>query len=117
MYFENCHTAADCKTRYRELAVQLHPDKQGGNTAAFQEMQVEYEARLHKLQTKAPTNSKEATELTKALLELLRLTKPKYYKLVRRMAAIPTANMFAAALAMFFPDKKETLNEVMKLLK
>jgi len=117
MYFSQCHTAADCKARYRELAVQLHPDKIGGDSSAFQNMQQEYEARLQKLQTKAPINSKEATELTKAILELLRLTKPEYYELVRRAAAIPTLTMFAAVLGSLFPEKKETLNGVIKLLK
>ena len=116
MYFTNCHTAADCKTRYHELAKQLHPDKQGGSTAAFQEMQEEYEARLRELQTKVPTNSLEATELANAILEILRITKPEYYELIRRAAAIPTVNMFASIFGSLFPEKKETLNGVIKLL-
>jgi len=116
MYFDNCHTAADCKVRYRELAKELHPDKQGGSNAAFQKMQAQYEERLRKLQTKAPINSREATELTKAILEILRITKPEYYELVRRAAAIPTVSMFATALGNLFPEKKETLNGIIKLL-
>ena len=116
MYFSNCHTAADCKARYRELAVKLHPDKQGGSTTAFQQMQQEYEARLRELQTKAPINSREATEITKAMLEILRITKPDYYELLRKAAAIPAVNMLATALGSLFPEKKETLNGVIKLL-
>jgi predicted ATPase len=116
MYFQNCHTAATCKTRYRQLAIQLHPDKQGGNTAAFQEMQAQYEARLRELQTKAPTNSPEATELAKAILEILRITKPQYYELIRKVAAIPTVNMVTAVFGNLFPEKKETLNGFIKLL-
>ena len=116
MYFKSCHTASDCKTRYRCLAKQLHPDKQSGSNTAFQEMQTEYEARLRELQTKAPTNSREAKELATAMLEILRITKPEYYELARRIAAIPTVNMFAAVLGNLFPEKKETLNGVIKLL-
>jgi curved DNA-binding protein CbpA len=116
MYFENCHTAAECKARYRELAKQLHSDKPGGSDAAFQTMKQEYEARLCKLQRKAPINSHEATELTKAILELLRITKPEYYELVRRATAIPTLNMFAAVLGNLFPEKKGTLNGILSLL-
>jgi hypothetical protein len=26
MYFENCHTAEQCKARYRKLAVKLYKD-------------------------------------------------------------------------------------------
>ncbi len=117
MYFTNCHTAADCKTRYRELAKELHPDKQGGSSTAFQQMQTAYEERLRELQTKVPINSREATELTKAILEILRITKPEYYELVRRAAAIPTVSMFAAVLGNLFPEKKEMLNGFLKLLK
>lgn len=117
MYFENCYTAADCKIRYRELAKELHPDKQGGSNTVFQKMQTEYQARLCELQTNAPINSREATELTKAILEILRITKPDYYELVRRIAAIPTVNMVAAVLGNLFPEKKETLNGVINLLK
>lgn len=117
MYFTNCHTAADCKTRYRDLAKELHPDKQGGNSAAFQQMQEAYEARLRELQTKVPINSREATELTKAILEILRITKPEYYELIRRAAAVPTVNLLANALGNLFPEKKEMLNGFLNLLK
>ena len=116
MYFAYCHTAADCKTRYRELAKELHPDKHGGSNAEFVKMQTAYEERLRKLQSKTPINSREATELTKAILEILRITKPEYYELIRRAAAIPTVNVFATVLGNLFPEKKETLNGIIKIL-
>ena len=117
MYFSDCHTAADCKARYKELAKQLHPDKTGGDSTAFQQMQEEYEARLHKLQSKNPINSKEAMEITKAILELLRITKPDYYEMLCVAAQSSAANMLAAALGNLFPKKKDTLNGVIELLK
>jgi len=114
--FETCHSAEDCKKRYRQLAIELHPDKQGGNTAAFQEMQKEYEKRLCELQTKTPTGSKEAMELAKALLEILRITKPEYYEMLKMAIATNTVNVLATAFGNLFPTKKETLTKFLNLL-
>ncbi len=117
MHFVNCHTAADCKARYRELAKELHPDKQGGSTIAFQKMQAEYEKRLRELQEKAPANSNEAVELAKAIFEILRITKPHIYEITRALSAVPTAGVLTAMLGSIFPDKREVLTDIFGLLK
>ena len=43
-YFNDCYTPEELKTKYRQLAKSLHPDK-GGNKQQFQEMQGEYNRR------------------------------------------------------------------------
>ncbi|MDR2684948.1 MAG: J domain-containing protein [Prevotellaceae bacterium] len=117
MYFDQCHTAASCKSRYRELAKELHPDKEGGSETAFQKMQEEYEAKLRELQTRAPLNSQEAAELAKAILEILRITKPQYYEIIRTVTTVPSVNMLATVFGSLFPEKKETLNGILSILK
>ncbi len=117
MYFSHCHTAAECKTRYRELAKELHPDKQGGSSAAFQQMQKEYEARLLELQSKARFGSAEYTEIARAMLDILRITKPEYYQMAQVAIASPIASALAGALGGLFPEKKETLDGILGLLK
>jgi len=42
-YFQNCTTLEEVKRRYKELAMQHHPDK-GGNTATMQDINNEYES-------------------------------------------------------------------------
>lgn len=41
-YFENCHTHDEGKKLYRKLAMKLHPDKEGGSEAEFQELNRQY---------------------------------------------------------------------------
>lgn len=40
-YFNNCFTAEDVKTTFKDLAKKLHPDN-GGNAEAFKNMMAEY---------------------------------------------------------------------------
>ena len=42
-YFSDCRTLEEVKRRYKELAMQHHPDR-GGNTATMQEINSEYES-------------------------------------------------------------------------
>lgn len=49
MYFESISNIEELKQRYKQLALKLHPDKQGGNKEAFVNMKAEYEARLKQL--------------------------------------------------------------------
>ena len=42
-YFENCYTSDEIKTRYRQWAMKLHPDK-GGDAADFRQLQNQYES-------------------------------------------------------------------------
>lgn len=42
MYFAGCKNKADIETRYKQWVKILHPDKDGGNTQQFQDMQSEY---------------------------------------------------------------------------
>lgn len=41
-YFYDCKTAEEAKSKYRNLAKVMHPDK-GGDTKTFQEMQTQYD--------------------------------------------------------------------------
>lgn len=41
-YFENINTLDEAKELYLELAKKLHPDKPGGSSDEFREMQEEY---------------------------------------------------------------------------
>ena len=43
MYFAGCKNKADIETRYKQWVKVLHPDKDGGNTQQFQNMQSEYD--------------------------------------------------------------------------
>jgi len=42
MYFVGCKNKTDVEARYKQWAKILHPDKDGGNTQQFQDMQNEY---------------------------------------------------------------------------
>ncbi len=44
-YFKDCQTIQEVKKLYRDLALKLHPDR-GGNTAAMQDLNAQYEAIL-----------------------------------------------------------------------
>ena len=51
-YFDDCMNEEQLKTRYRDLCVKMHPDKNTDNpnaTAEFQEMQQQYEERKAEL--------------------------------------------------------------------
>lgn len=41
-YFDHCESLDEAKKEYKRLALKLHPDR-GGDTAAFQEMQNQFE--------------------------------------------------------------------------
>ncbi|MDR0872061.1 MAG: J domain-containing protein [Prevotellaceae bacterium] len=114
--FKTCTTADQCKTRYRELAKELHPDKQGGSSAAFQAMQAEYEARLAELIKGTRTNSIEYTRLVTALLEILKITKPEYYELVKLFGNHPTVQTVAQLITQIAPGKGNLVNNVLKIL-
>ena len=49
-YFANVQTLADAKKLYKKLSVDLHPDKNGGNDKAFQEMNAQYDKFCRKLE-------------------------------------------------------------------
>jgi hypothetical protein len=115
-YFENCHTAADCKARYRELAKQLHPDKQGGSNAAFAKMQAEYEARLAELIQGARPNSIEYQKLVLSLLDILKVVKPEYYELVKLFGNNPKVSIVSQLICELFPQKASKVNEILKIL-
>lgn len=59
MYFTDCRTAEDVKTRYKELAKRYHPDMPGGDTKIMQEINDEFDrvfARLKNIHRKQGTN-------------------------------------------------------------
>ena len=89
-YFNNCNTADECKTRYKELAKKLHPDI-GGNTDEFQRMQAEYEQRLNELlNTKAnsskPLDLTEYAALAQALADLIKVKNPALHSKLGMLA-------------------------------
>jgi len=45
-YFKDCKNLQEVKGLYRDLALKLHPDR-GGNTAAMQDLNAQYEAVLN----------------------------------------------------------------------
>jgi curved DNA-binding protein CbpA len=45
-YFKECKDLQEVKKLYRDLALKLHPDR-GGNTAAMQDLNAQYEAVLN----------------------------------------------------------------------
>lgn len=47
-YFQGCYTKDDLKTRWRELAFKLHPDK-GGNSEEFAEMNKQFNKLLNEV--------------------------------------------------------------------
>lgn len=49
-YFANVQTLADAKKLWRKLSLELHPDKNGGNDAAFKEMERQYDNFCRKLE-------------------------------------------------------------------
>jgi len=115
--FHNCHTAEQCKFHYKELAKQLHPDKTGGDSALFQNMQAEYEARLQELMNKQPRrNTIEYQQLANAFLEILKITKPEYYELVKLFGNHEKVKAVNQLLTAFFPEKSKQVNNFLKLL-
>jgi hypothetical protein len=119
MYFNNCHTADQCKAQYRELAKRLHPDTQGGSAAAFQKMQQEYEGRLRELlaqQEAGYGNPADFQNLIIALLEVVKITRPKEYELVKIFAKNEKVSAVTQLLNAFFPEKANTVNKILNLL-
>ena len=52
----------------------------------------------------------------KALLEILRVTKPEYYEMLRMATTSTAVNTLATAFGNLFPTKKETLTKFLNLL-
>ena len=65
MYFGNCKTAEDVKTRFKELAKKLHPDC-GGNAEEFKKMMAEYETAFERLKNVHQTAEGKTYESKKA---------------------------------------------------
>lgn len=115
MYFSSCHTADECRSLYKELAKKLHPDK-GGNASDFQKMQGEYEKRLAELIEGTRTNSIEYKRLVTALIEILKVTNPEYYNLVKIFGNHPKVEMINELVSTLFPKHKNTVSEILNLL-
>lgn len=116
MHFTNCHTAEECKGRYRDLAKQLHPDKQGGSNAAFVAMQAEYEQRLRELLNNRP-NPIEYNQLAQHLIEILKITQPHYYERVRQFGNSPYITLASHLIGSIAPKHKNVMNGILNLLK
>ena len=118
MYFQNCHTADQCKARYKELAKQLHPDKTGGDSTAFQQMQTEYEAHLQELATQAKReqNKIEFQKIVNAILEVVKATKPEYYELLRGATQSPAVCAITTLLNGYFPKQVNQVNNILRMI-
>jgi hypothetical protein len=57
-YFKDCTTLQEVKKLYRDLALKMHPDR-GGDTAAMQDLNAQYEAILNNPFFKFRKNSEE----------------------------------------------------------
>lgn len=98
-YFGMVNTAEEAKSRFRELAKKLHPDKGGGSEAEFKAMVDEYEEFIASLNS-SPFVKKEYIEAGKAVASFLAATKPEQY------AKIDTAATAISSLCGLFNDKK-----------
>ncbi|MDR1544890.1 MAG: hypothetical protein LBS50_10925 [Prevotellaceae bacterium] len=118
MYFESCYTADQCKQHYRELAKELHPDKQGGSNAAFTAMQAEYEARLNELaaQAKREHNKIEFEKLAQAAVELAKIVTPEKYAMFQSAMQSPAVAAITTLLNGYFPKQAKTVDNILKLL-
>jgi len=116
--FQHCHTAEQCKARYRELALQLHPDKTGGDSAPFQQMQAQYEARLLKLSitAKKEQNTVEFNNLAQAIVELAKIISPEKYAMFQTVLQSPAVNAITTLLNGYFPKQATTVDNILKLL-
>ena len=118
MYFQTCHTADQCKARYKELAKQLHPDKTSGDSTAFQEMQKQYEAHLQELaaQAKRKQNRVEFQKIANAILEIVKATKPEYYELLRAATQSPAVSAITTLLNGYFPKQVNQVNNILRMI-
>ena len=74
-YFENCQTLDDLKAAYRAAALANHPDR-GGDTAAMQEINAEYETRFNEpkaAQVTGQTTTEVPADFITIISELIRL--------------------------------------------
>ena len=71
-FFDGCADEQEIKTRYRDLAMRMHPDR-GGTTAGMQDLNAAYTAALkgEYRRTKSVTEAEEALDLDAAAMEVL----------------------------------------------
>ena len=62
VYFIYCETLEELKAEYRKLAMQYHPDRQGGDLETMQEINNEYEQMFERLKNKHKTAEGKAYE-------------------------------------------------------
>lgn len=60
-YFTDCKTMDELKAKYKELAIQNHPDN-GGDTATMAKINAEYDAKVKELSKKTKVNARTKVE-------------------------------------------------------
>ena len=78
MYFDDCDTIEECKSKYKELAKKMHPDV-GGTKEEFQQLFDEYTDRLVDMAEENTLLSPEYVNLANALAGVFKAKEPEKY--------------------------------------
>lgn len=110
-YFSGCITIDDVKSRYRELAMKLHPDKNGGtaeSTREFQEMNAAYTfAMSQAIKGERPGDSPESQQAESELMERIR-------KAVEVACSLPNVDVTIRGLWIWCEGDTKPVKDVLK---
>lgn len=71
-YFVNVKTLEELKKEYKKLAMQYHPDRQGGDLKVMQEINVEYEVMFKRLKDSSQNEyEKNSDEVASEYIEII----------------------------------------------
>lgn len=79
MYFDDCKTMDELKSKYKDLAKKMHPDI-GGDKDKFQRMLEEYTEAVEDITSEPAYLSDEYINLANALAGVVKAKKPEMYR-------------------------------------